>query len=162
MKRFLLAAVAALALLGPVAAEAQVYTPTSSDILTLTGGDGSYHNLNFFNAEGSSGALLCSSTAPAIASGFGTAPSVANNNGTCSFTINVGTSNTGTGVLTLPTAPHGWTCSATDNTTTSATVFITKVAPTSATSVTFQNYSDAAATHAWVDSDILNVSCQAY
>jgi hypothetical protein len=97
-----------------------------------------------------------------VASGFGTSAAVVTTNGTAAFTINVGTSNTGTGILTLPTATHNWACSATDITTTSATVFITKVVPTSSTSVTFQNYSDAAATHDWVDSDVLEVQCSAY
>jgi hypothetical protein len=100
--------------------------------------------------------------APTVSSGFGTGASIANNNGPTAFTVNVGTSNTGTGVVGLPTALHNWACFANDNTTVSANVFITKVVPTSATSVTFQNYTTAAATHAWTDSDILEVHCFAY
>jgi hypothetical protein len=99
---------------------------------------------------------------PSIASGFGTGASVVLGSYWDSFTINVGTSNTGTGVLTLPTAPNGWSCSATDVSTTSTTVSQTKVVPTSTTSVTFQNYTDISGTHAWVDSDILNVQCNPY
>jgi hypothetical protein len=108
------------------------------------------------------GVLLTSATVPTIASGFGTSPSVPNANGTAAFTVNVGTSNTGTGILTMPIAAHGWACSATDTTTVSANVFKTAVTPTSTTSVTFQNYTDVAATHAWVDSDVLEVQCAAY
>jgi hypothetical protein len=108
------------------------------------------------------GVLVGSSTAPAIASGFGTSPSVVASNGTFAFTINVGTSNTGTGVLTLPAAVTGWACSATDTTTVSTTVTSTHVVPTSTTSVTFQNYTDVSGTHAWVDADVLSVQCAAY
>lgn len=106
--------------------------------------------------------LLISHTAPTVSSGFGTGASVTTNNGTAAFLINVGTTNTGTGVLSLPAASTGWACNATDTTTTSATVLLTKVAPTSTTSVTFQNYDDTGATHAWVDSDILEVNCFGY
>lgn len=106
--------------------------------------------------------LAISGTAPTIASGFGTSPSIPHANGTAAFTINVGTSNTGTGVLTMPTAANGWECKATDTTTVSTTVEFTTVVPTSTTSVTFQNYSDIAGTHDWVDSDILSVQCVAY
>lgn len=108
------------------------------------------------------GSRLMSGTAPTISSGFGTAASVAIQNGTTAFLISVGTSNTGQGVIGLPTAAHGWVCWVVDKDTTSATVFVTKQINYSTTSCTVQNYSDAAATHAWVDNDILAVSAFAF
>lgn len=107
--------------------------------------------------------LLSSSTAPTIASGFGTSPSIVASNGTEDFTINVGTGGAATsGVLTMPAANAGWICSATDATTNSTTVFITKAVGTSTTSVTLTNYSDAAVASAWAASDVLQVQCKAY
>lgn len=119
-------------------------------------------NDNATTAYKLNGVLLASVTAPTITTGFGTSPSIPHANGTAAFTINVGTSNTGTGELTLPTAPNGWACNFVDSTTVSATVFKTQSVPTDATHVTLQNYSDAAATHAWVDSDILTGTCLPY
>lgn len=109
---------------------------------------------------------LPSGLIPAISSGFGTSAAVTHfstsSTDSFTFTISVGTSNTGTGVLTLPFSSVGWTCTATDVTTTSTTVSQTKVVPTSTTSVTFQNYTDVSGTHAWVDNDVLNGQCSRY
>jgi hypothetical protein len=55
--------------------------------------------------------LLISTTAPTIAGAGcgGSAASIANNNGTAAFTINVGTAPTSGGcTITLPTAANGW------------------------------------------------------
>lgn len=107
--------------------------------------------------------ILASATAPTIASGFGTTPTIPNANGTAAFTVNVGTGGTATsGVLTMPAAADGWACSAIDSTTTSATVFITKAVGTSTTSVTVSSYSDTGVASAWAASDILQVRCTAY
>jgi hypothetical protein len=106
--------------------------------------------------------LMASATAPTIASGFGTSPAIVRSNGTAAFTVNVGTGNTGTGVITMPAAPNAWACNVTDTTSTTANVFITKSLPTSASSITLQNYTDVSATHAWVDSDVLAVTCVPY
>ena len=109
------------------------------------------------------GVLTQSATPPTIASGFGTSPSIVNSNGTVAFTVNVGTSNTGTGVLTFPAAPHGWACAINDITTKSTTVATTQVTATGTTSLTVQNYTDIMGTHAWVDSDVLQFSgCSPY
>lgn len=138
-------------------------TQASAQMIDLGGNTIVTNVANTFTAGTLFGFLFVSQvTPPTIASGFGTSPSIASGTQPSSFTINVGTSNTGTGVLTLPAAPMGWSCTATDKTTTSANVAVTKVVPTSVTSVTFQNYSDVMATHAWVDSDILNVQCNPY
>lgn len=109
------------------------------------------------------GVLLASITAPTIISGFGTSPSIANNNGTAAFEVNVGTGGTAaSGVIGLPTAAHGWTCAANDETTTSATVFISKQIASTASSVTISNYNTSGAPAAWTASDIVHVQCMAY
>lgn len=129
--------------------------------------------LAFFNSTGqlsapafinnTSGHLLISGTAPTISSGFGTSPSIANQNGTAAFTINVGTGGSATsGVIGLPTANTGWSCQPTDITTTSSTVFMTKQTASSATSATIGNFNDTGTAAAWTASDVLSVSCHAY
>lgn len=117
---------------------------------------------NVFSTTYSETNLLISNTAPTISSGFGTGPSVTANNGTAAFRINVGTSNTGNGVIALPTAATGWNCYATDITHTSAAVSQTKTTGSTTATATLQNYTDLSATGAWVDSDILAVSCFAF
>ena len=99
--------------------------------------------------------------APSIASGFGTSPSVLNApKGPASFSLNVGTGGTATsGVVTMPAAPHGWSCPAEDVTTTSATVFRTKVTATTPTSVTLGNFNTSGAAAAWAAGDVLNLAC---
>jgi hypothetical protein len=105
-----------------------------------------------------------SATAPSIASGFGTTPSVGANNGTAAFTVNVGTGGTATsGVITMPAASHGWSCPApNDLTTTSATVFMTKVTATTTTSITIGNFTTAGAAGAWASGDVIQLSCTGY
>src|SRR5882724_8320562 len=104
--------------------------------------------------------IFLAGTAPTISSGFGTSPSVADNNGTGAFTINVGTGGVATsGVIGLPTATTGWHCLANDRTTTSATVYITKQTNSalSTTSCTIGNFTTAGAAGAWAASDLLTV-----
>lgn len=109
------------------------------------------------------GKLLVSPTAPTISSGFGSSPSIVAHNGTPAFEINVGTGGAASsGVVGLPTATTGWNCSATDITTKTATVFLTKQTASAANSATFTNYDAAGSAAAWVDSDKLRVSCFAY
>ena len=106
---------------------------------------------------------LLSRTAPTISSGFGTSPSVTANNGTAAFRINVGTGGTATsGVIGLPTAANGWNCYATDITTNSASVFLTKQTASTTTTATLGNFNTSAAATAWTASDILAVSCFAF
>lgn len=107
--------------------------------------------------------LLISGTAPTISSGFGTGASIPFNNGTAAFEVNVGTGGTATnGVIGLPTSAHGWTCAANDETTTSATVFMTKQIASTTASVTVANFNTSAAQAAWAASDVLHLSCFAY
>lgn len=112
-------------------------------------------NLNF--------RVTWSMTAPTISSGFGTTPSIASNNGTVGFTINVGTGGVATsGVIGLPAATTGWHVTCADVTTQSSTVYLTKQTATSTTTVTVGNYDAAGAAAAWVASDILVCSAVAY
>lgn len=109
---------------------------------------------------GATGHLLFNNTAPTISSGFGTSPTIATNNGTAAFSVNVGTGGTATnGVIGLPTATNGWNCSCVDITTQSTTVFYCKQKATATTSATIANYNTAGAEAAWVASDIVQVSC---
>ena len=106
--------------------------------------------------------LLWSSTAPTISSGFGTGASVSLNNGTAAFRVNVGTGGTASsGVVGLPAAANGWNCFATDITTQSTSVFMTKQTGSTTTTATFTNYNTAGAATAWVASDILAINCSA-
>ena len=109
--------------------------------------------------------LTVSPTAPTIAaSGCGTAAaSIPNANGTAAFTVNIGTTNSGTCTITMPTAANGWACSATNLTnkgTTQATVLQTSAS--NATTLVLQNYTDIMGTHTMTDSDLLSVQCMAY
>lgn len=106
--------------------------------------------------------LVVSATAPTVSSGFGTGASITANNGTAAFRVGVGTTSATTGVIGLPTASTGWNCYATDITTNSATVFVTKQTASSTTSATLGNFNTSAAAAAWVDNDVLAVSCFAY
>jgi hypothetical protein len=98
-------------------------------------------------------------TAVAIASGFGSSPSVTHQNGYYSFSINVGTGGSATsGVVTLPTTLNGWACSASD---TGATP-TGRTDPTAGTvsSVTLTNYSRTTGLAvAWTASEIIQISC---
>ena len=108
------------------------------------------------------GALLFSTQTPVIFSGFGTLPSILFTNGTAAFLIQIGTSNSGSGVVAMPAAPDGWACNATDYTSTSLNVSYTKVSPTSTQSVTFQNYTYQGNAHAWNDGDLIFVTCMPF
>jgi hypothetical protein len=110
---------------------------------------------------GASSHLVISVTAPTVSSGFGTGASITANNGTVAFRLNVGTSNTGSGVIGLPAATTGWNCFATDFTTPGPNN--TKESATTTTSATLTNYSATTGLAAnWTDSDIVQVSCFAY
>ncbi len=136
-----------------------VFRVASSGTMTTAG------NVTAFNYNATSGHILLSSTAPTVlAAGCGgSGASITTNNGTGAFKVNVGTSNTGTCTITMPTATTDWICSATDITRTTTTVSQTKSIPggTPATQITLQNYTDISGTGAWTDSDVIAVSCVA-
>jgi hypothetical protein len=99
------------------------------------------------------GKLLISPTAPTVSSGFGTSPSIVNSNGPEAFEVNVGTGGVATsGVLTMPTAANGWSCSATDMNTN----IVTRETAFTTTSITLT------AASAWTASDKLLMQCGAF
>lgn len=110
--------------------------------------------------------LVANTTAPTIGSGFGTSPSIAANNGTAAFTVNVGTGGTASsGVITMPAATTGWTCTVTNRTGVAANRADqhTVQTATTTTSVTVQNQTiSTGAALAWTASDVLALACLAY
>lgn len=117
--------------------------------------------LNMGDSPTNVGTLLCSATAPTITSA-GSAPTVPDANGTCSFTVNVGTGGSASAiVLAMPTATTGWTCVAADVTTQSTSVFLQKQTASSATAATITNYNTAGAATAFAASDLVRISCHA-
>lgn len=109
--------------------------------------------------------LLVSTTAPTISSGFGTSPTIASNNGTATFRVNVGTGGiASSGVVGLPTAANGWNCNV-DAFNPSATQLLSRtvLTATTSTTATVQNelISTGAAT-AWPASQVLILICVAY
>ncbi len=109
-----------------------------------------------------SGSLMISTTAPTVASGFGTGASVVFANGTGAFRINVGTGGAASsGVITMPLAAHGWSCKVVDvtnNATSESEAF-----STSAVSVTVDNYvRTTGIAGPWAASDLLELSCTGY
>ena len=100
-------------------------------------------------------------TAPTIASGGCTSPTVTNTNGTAYFTIDVGTSCSGSQpvVFTLPAATTGWNCYA-RNVTNGATSAPAQTGAISTTSVTITNFNRTTGiAAAWTDADDVTVSC---
>lgn len=111
----------------------------------------------------SSGHISHSATAPTIASGFGSSPSIPANNGTAAFTVNVGTGGVASsGVITMPTATTGWACTANPTGAPQAAA-VTDSAPTSTTSITLTNYTvSTGIALAWPAGTVLEVICVGY
>lgn len=95
---------------------------------------------------------------PTISSGFGTSPSIVNNNGTSSFSINVGTGGVATsGVIGLPQTLHGWAGGCSDVTTPASN--LTQQTGSTSTTATVTNYvRTTGLAGAWPASDILECS----
>ena len=109
--------------------------------------------------------LLVSNAAPTYGSGFGTLPSIATNNGTAAFTVNVGTGGSATsGVINMPTATTGWICNVNDRTAAAAHVaYNTRQTATTVSSVTVENQTTSTgAAVAWGSGDIITLSCFGY
>jgi len=129
-----------------------------------TGYGGAFDKLNTTDHYDLNGNILFSSTAPTIASGFGTAATIRASNGSSSFQINIGGGGSASsGVITMPAAPVGWNCLAAGiNSESSLTV--TLVNPTSPTSITLLSYNPTGTgiSLAWPQNTIYNVHCYAY
>lgn len=109
--------------------------------------------------------LPWSATAPSVASGFCSSPSISNNNGTAAFTITIGSScGASTGVLTMPAAAHGWKCDFADITTpTSNAPAQTGPASAGTTTVNVTNYVRTTGVAGnWTAADVIAASCTAY
>jgi hypothetical protein len=106
--------------------------------------------------------LALSGTAPTVASGFGTSPSIGTGSTAASFDVNVGTGGSASsGVITMPAAAHQWSCSAVDAT--NSSTMNTVATPTSTTSITLTNYGRTTGTvTAWTASDDVSVHCIAH
>jgi len=109
------------------------------------------------------GKVLVSATAPTIASGFNTSPTISANNGPAAFTINTGTTAaTNAGVITLPTAATGWACHAHFQAAPTTTNFVVQQTATTTTSATFNTYGNTGTNNSWPASTTIVVSCFAY
>ena len=107
------------------------------------------------------GQVVYSPTAPTIASGGCTSPSIVNNNGTARFEADVGTGCSGSQplVFTLPATTTGWNCTA-QNVSNPASSVAAQSSAVSTTSVTITSYSRTLGTaQAWTDGDNVVVSC---
>lgn len=114
---------------------------------------------NFYGALRLSGNVLISNVAPTIAAGFGTGATIATNNGTAAFSIDVGTTSAATGTINLPSATNGWNCTCNDITTFNTTQFMCRHMSTTINQVQIGNFSNVAVGAAWLNHDIVNVSC---
>jgi hypothetical protein len=148
--------------LGPSGGTGGTTLGTSNLAVTLTG-TGNIQLGSSANVSYLMGANILWETAahPTISSGFGTSPTVAHQNGSFAFEINVGTGGTASsGVIAFNTAAgDGWAVNCTDISTQSATVFLTKQTASSTTTATVTNYNTSGAAAAWAASDLL--VCQA-
>jgi hypothetical protein len=106
------------------------------------------------------GNTIISSTAPTIASGFGTSPSILANN-TAAFQITVGSGGTASqGQITMPAAPNGWACHAQGN---GALKQIIEAIGTSTTNILLSNVDPTTGLPlAWAAGSIIQVMCMAY
>ena len=137
-------------------------TTVNGSLSTTAGITSTSNNASTYQASSAyflSTKKFISITAPTIASGFGTSPSVPVSNGTVSFQINVGIGGTASsGVITMPAATTDWNCSVV-NPIAGAGTFTQQSAATT-TTVTFTNYTLATAVAvAWPASYVLRVNC---
>jgi hypothetical protein len=116
-------------------------------------------NTNKYNLNA---ATLFSSTAPTIASGFGTSPAISATNGNAAVAVIVGTGGVAsTGMLTFPVAAHAWICNGQQAPHGANTgLEITGVSPTTVM-VTAVLYSTGATTPFTANS-LISLSCLAY
>ena len=119
-----------------------------------------FRTLNVLNYNRNA-VVTISGTAPTIASGFGTTPSVVASNGTAAFSVNVGTGGIATGgVLTMPASTTDWASLSVKNLTALAANRAdqhTVITASTTTSLTVQNQTiSTGAALAWTASDVLH------
>ncbi len=123
------------------------------------------HTLDVTGTFGFSDTLLISGTAPTVSS-CGTSPSILAENGTAAFRVTVGTATpTSCQVDLSPTATTGWNCYVTNMTARLANVADQKVFQISdtTTAAVLENQTiSTGAAAAFVDGDVLAVSCFAF
>jgi hypothetical protein len=138
-------------------------TMNNTSVGATTAATGRFTTANIITSESLNSVLLISATAPTIASGFGTTPTIPKSNGTAAFQINVGTGGTASsGVITMPAATTGWMVTITPNGAPQAAAEIFAV-PTSTTQVTITNYTASTGVAlAWNASQVLNCTAIAF
>lgn len=144
------------------------YTNSSLDTGILQYVSGGHDFNGYINAKSgiqNNDKLLISPTAPTIASGFGTSPSISASNGPSSFRITIGTGGTsGQGVINLPTAIGGWNCFVGDYA--SGTILADKMTVVSLTTTTQVRLDHITVSTgvgaAWPAGRVLSVGCFAY
>ena len=110
------------------------------------------------------GNLLASKTAPTIASGFGTSPSIPFSNGTAAFYVDVGSGGTASlGSINMNVAaPHYWSCSVTIDNDDLGTGKQTIFASVAGQFLYFEHVTiSTGAITPWVSNDIFFVNCVA-
>jgi len=85
------------------------YNPSA---VAITGGTITTSTINATTSQSLNGKRIMSATAPTIANGFGTGPSITNANGTAAFNLTIGTGGTDSnGIINFPPgAVNGWNC----------------------------------------------------
>lgn len=105
--------------------------------------------------------LVASAAAPTVSgASCGNTSSVSANNGTISFRLSIGNS-TNTCAITLPTATNGWNCFGQNMTALGSTNTV-RLAASSTTSATLNNYNNAGTLTNYGSGDVVAVICAAY
>jgi hypothetical protein len=133
-------------------------TALNNILFGTTGGIGVTGTLSATSFNDDAGNLIVSSTNPTIASGFGTGPAILANN-TAAFRVTVGTAPGNTGTVTMPAAPNGWACYASNRSNNAFQEYVTSTA----TSVTVVNWNrvNAADTN-FGAGDVIVFECSAF
>jgi hypothetical protein len=134
---------------------------TNNQTITI-GGTTAGNNINLASVSTRfANVMYESATAPTISSGFATSPSITASS-TAAFKVTVGASGSAsTGVITMPTASNGWSCSVADVTTPATNM--TQQSASTTTSVTVVNYVRTTGVAGnWTAGDVLNFLCGAF
>ena len=116
-----------------------------------------------FSTTLSANNLLASTTAPTVASGLGTSPTVTAN-GTAAFKVVVGTNPTNNGLITMPAATNGWVAKIQNLTAASSgrAEWEKQTSSSNTTLVTFSNFNATMGNVNFTAGDVLFISCIAF